>query len=178
VRLREQLQHRRRDDAERPLRPDEEVFQVVARVVLAQALEPVPHPAVGEHHLEAQHEIAGVAVAQDAGAAGVGPEVAADAAGSLRRQGEGEGEVGGIGGVVDALQDAARLDRDGGVDGVELAHPVKALGREHDAAERARPRRRARCCRCGPTRGTPARLHSAATAETSSVVRGRTSARA
>ena len=89
-RLREQLQHRRGDDAERALRADEQVLQVVAGVVLAQALEAVPDPPVGEHDLEAEHEVAGVAVAQDGRAAGIGREVAADAAGALGGEGERE----------------------------------------------------------------------------------------
>ena len=34
--------------------------------------QPVPHAAVGQDHLEAEHQLAHVAVAQDAGAAGIG----------------------------------------------------------------------------------------------------------
>ena len=39
-RAREELQHRRRDDAERALRADEQIVQVVAGVVLLQRLRP------------------------------------------------------------------------------------------------------------------------------------------
>ena len=65
-RLGEQLEDRGGDDAERPLRADEQVLQVVARVVLLQALEAVPDAPVGQHHLEAEHQLARIAVSQHA----------------------------------------------------------------------------------------------------------------
>ena len=52
ARLREELQHRRGDDAERALGADEEVLEVVAGVVLAERPEAVPDLAGGQHHLE------------------------------------------------------------------------------------------------------------------------------
>ena len=71
-RRREQLQHRRGDDAERALGADEQLLEVVAGVVLAQAAQAVPDAPVGQHDLEAEHELARVAEAQHRGAAGVG----------------------------------------------------------------------------------------------------------
>ncbi len=47
-----------------PSRADEELLQVVAGVVLAQAAQPVPDAAVGEHHFEPEHEVARIAIAQ------------------------------------------------------------------------------------------------------------------
>ena len=44
------------DDAERALGADEELLQVVAGVVLAQRPQPVPDAAVGQHHLEPEHQ--------------------------------------------------------------------------------------------------------------------------
>ena len=89
-RARKQLEHGRRDDAERAFRADEQVSQVVAGVVLLQGLEAVPDAPVGQHHLEAEHQLARVAVGQHADAAGVGAEVAAELAAALRRQAQRE----------------------------------------------------------------------------------------
>src|SRR5262245_1426274 len=57
-------QHRRGDDAERALGAEEYLLQVVAGVVLAQAAQAVPYAAIGKHHLETEHLLARVAVAQ------------------------------------------------------------------------------------------------------------------
>ena len=65
-RAREELQHGGGDDAERSFGADEELLQVVAGVVLAQSAQAVPHSAIGKHHLEAQHQVAGIAEAQHA----------------------------------------------------------------------------------------------------------------
>ncbi len=53
ARFREQLDRRRGDDAERALAADKQMLQVVARIVLAQAAQPVPDAAVGQHDLDA-----------------------------------------------------------------------------------------------------------------------------
>ena len=53
-RLRKQAQHRGGDDAERALRADEQLLQVVAGVVLAQASQAVPDAPVGQDHLQAR----------------------------------------------------------------------------------------------------------------------------
>ena len=72
---------------ERALGADEELLEVVAGVVLAQRAQPVPHPPVGQHHLEAQHQVAHHPVAQHRGTAGVGRDVAADRAAALATRG-------------------------------------------------------------------------------------------
>jgi hypothetical protein len=63
ARFGEELQTCSGDHAERTLGADEEGLDVVARVVLAQALEAREHAAVGEHDLEAEHQVAHHAVA-------------------------------------------------------------------------------------------------------------------
>ena len=55
-----------------PSAPRNSCLQVVARVVLAQALELREHFAVRQHHFEAEHEIAHRAVAQHGEPAGIG----------------------------------------------------------------------------------------------------------
>ena len=72
VRAREQLQRRRRDEAQAAFGADEEMLEVVAGIVLAQGAQAVPDATVGEDHFEAEGEFAGIAVAQDLHAAGVG----------------------------------------------------------------------------------------------------------
>src|SRR5580704_6590385 len=64
ARSREQLQGRGGDDPERAFAADEELLQVVAGIVLAQAAQPVPDPPIREHDFEAQGQLARIAVAQ------------------------------------------------------------------------------------------------------------------
>ena len=59
-----ELQGRGGNHAERSLGADEQGFDVVAGIVLAQALEPGQHASVGQHDLEAEHQIAHHAIAQ------------------------------------------------------------------------------------------------------------------
>ncbi|GJD76417.1 hypothetical protein CFIICLFH_4675 [Methylobacterium goesingense] len=129
-----ELQHRRRDEAEGPLGPEEELLQVVARIVLAQALEPVPDPAVGQHHLEPENEVAGIAVGEHRRAARVGGEISADAAGALGGQRERKQHPGVARRRLDVGQNHPGLHRDAGIDGVEGAQPVQPRQGEDDAA--------------------------------------------
>ena len=80
------LQHRGGDDAERAFGADEDVAQVVAGVVLLQLRQQVHDAAVGQHHLEPEHQIARDAVGDRAGAAGIGGEIAADGAAAFRAE--------------------------------------------------------------------------------------------
>ncbi len=75
-----------RDDSQRAFRADEQIAQVVTRVVLAQRLETVEHPAVGQHDFETEHEVAHHAVAQDGGAAGIRRQVAAELTRAFRAE--------------------------------------------------------------------------------------------
>ena len=78
-----ELENRLGDDAEGALGADEQMLQIIAGVVFAQAAEAAPDAAVGKHHFQTQNQIAGVAVAQHADTAGIGGEIAADAAASF-----------------------------------------------------------------------------------------------
>ena len=126
-----QLHRRRGDDAERAFAADHQVAQVVAGVVLAQPREAVPDLAGGRHHLEAEALLAGVAVAQHLGAAGVGGEVAADGAAALGAEAEGEQQAGAGRRLLGVLQDAAGLDRHRHVRGIDAAHPVEPGQAQH-----------------------------------------------
>ena len=108
--LREQLQRRGGDDAERAFAADEQVAQVVAGVVLAQPAQAVPDLAVGGDDLEAEAQVARRAVAQHLRAAGVGRQIAADRATAFGRQAEREQQAGVGGRLLHRLQDAAGLD--------------------------------------------------------------------
>ena len=120
---RPQLQHRLGDDAERALGAHEQVLEVVAGVVLLERAQAVPDVAVGQHHLEAEHQVARVAVAQHLHAAGVGREIAADHAGALRAEAEREEAVVRRRGLLQGLQDAARLDRHRVADRIDARAP-------------------------------------------------------
>jgi len=68
------------------LGPDEELFEVVARVILAQRGQVVHDSPVRQHHLEPQHGAVQRAVTEEAQAARVGRDVAADLARALGAQ--------------------------------------------------------------------------------------------
>ena len=66
---------RTRDDAERALAADEQLLQVVPRVVLEHPVERGQHGAIGEDSFDAEHQVAHHAVAQHAQAPGIGGDV-------------------------------------------------------------------------------------------------------
>ena len=101
------------------------MLEVVAGVVLPERRQPVPDPAVRQHHLEPEREVARIAVAQHAGAARVGGQVAADPRRPLAAEREGEQAAGLGGGFLDVGQDHPGLDGDRVVERVDLAHPVE-----------------------------------------------------
>jgi alpha/beta hydrolase family protein len=107
ARLGKELHRRGSDDAEGALAADEELLQIVAGIVLAQAAKAVPNPSVGQHHLEAQCQLAGIAVAQDRDAAGVGRQIAADLTGPLGPEAEREQSVGLGGRLLQVREDVA-----------------------------------------------------------------------
>src|ERR1700723_1070057 len=86
----QQLYRGRCNDAERAFGADKQGFYVVSGIVLAQTLQRREHPAVGQHHLQPQHQVAHHPVAQYRRTAGIGGEVAADLCGSLRSQAQGK----------------------------------------------------------------------------------------
>ena len=148
---------------------------------LRSAAQAVPDPAVGQHDLEAEHQLAGHAVAQDRGAAGVGGEVAADRAAALRAQRHREQPAGLLGRGLHVGEHDARVDGDRAGDRVDLADRAHPAERQHDLlarARRGRRRRRGRCCRPAARSRRPASWHAATTAATSAVEPGRTTARA
>jgi len=63
ARQRVQLQHRRGDDAQRPLGAHEQLLDDVARVVLAQAAQPAVDAAIGGDRPHPENEVAHAAVA-------------------------------------------------------------------------------------------------------------------
>ena len=131
-----QLQRRRRDDAKRTLGADQQLLEIIAGIVLAQALEAIPDLAIGQHRLDAQHLLAHHAVAQDGRAAGIGRDQPADGARAFRGHAHGEAtaDLGGL--LVGLVQGDAGLQHHGVVDGVDIADRRQLLGREQDLAAR------------------------------------------
>ena len=72
------------DDAEGALAADEQAGEVVAGVVLCEAVEPGDHAAVGEHGLQPDNLVAHHPVAHRLRPAGVGGRHAADRRGASR----------------------------------------------------------------------------------------------
>ena len=83
-----ELEGGRRDDAQGTLGADHQVAQVVAGVVLAKPRQAFPNFPLSVDHFEPQAELAGIAVAQHLGAAGIGAQIAANGAAALSRQAE------------------------------------------------------------------------------------------
>src|SRR6202011_5219976 len=125
-------QGRGSNDPERALAADEELLQIVAGIVLAQAAQPVPDPPVREHDLEAQSQLARIAVAQYRDAAGIGRQIAADLAAALAAEAERKRPVGLGGGLVQMREDAAGLDGHCEIDRVDRADAVHAAEGEDD----------------------------------------------
>ncbi|MNQ11836.1 hypothetical protein D3C85_247300 [compost metagenome] len=131
-RLRIQFHDRARDDAEGTLGADVQVAQIVARIVLAQAAQAAPDLALRRDHFQAQAQLARISVAQHGRAARVRRQISPDGATAFGRQRQGEQTAGGAGRFLDGLQNAARIHRDGAVDGIERADAVQARQRQHD----------------------------------------------
>ena len=129
---RKQLEHRAGNDPQRALGAYEQVLEVVAGVVLAQAVEAVPDLPVGEYDFQPEHQIAHVAVLEHVDAPGVGRQVTADAAGAFRAQRQGEQPVFGLGGLLRVGEDAAGLDQHGVTHGIDVFDRVHPLERKHD----------------------------------------------
>ena len=145
-----QLEHRGGDDAKRALRADEELTQAIAGVVLAQPAQPVPDRAVGQHHLQPEHQVARVAVAHRVVATGVGGQHAADLRAALRRDRQRQQAAGISRCDLRRLQRDAGLDGHGQIDRVDRTHTVQPRQAEHELAAigiRRRARRPSRCCR-------------------------------
>ena len=128
------LEHGGGDDAERPLGADEQMLEIIARVVLAQAAQPIPQGAVGQHDLQPEHEVPGAAISEHRYPAGIGREIAADHATALRRQAQGKQAVDILCRRLKVGEHASRLRRHGVVERVDLADPVHARKAKHDAA--------------------------------------------
>ena len=135
ARLRKQFQRRRGDDAERAFGADEQVAQIVAGIVLLQLRQPVQNAAVGQHHFEPERHLARHAIGQRGGAAGIGGEIAADGAASLRAERQRKQPVD-LGGAL--LRD---LQHHAGLAGHGVGRRCRCRGSCPSAAARPRPRR-------------------------------------
>jgi len=109
-RERQQLERRLSDDPEQTLRADEKSRQVKAGFVFVATTTELCDRAVRQHNLESKHVIARHAVLETARAAGVGGDVAADAAvGAAGRVGRIIQPLG-LGGTLQLSRDDARLN--------------------------------------------------------------------
>ena len=179
ARLGEELHRRGGDDPEGALATDKELLQVVAGVVLAQTSQPVPDLPIGRYDLEAQGQLAGIAVARHRDAAGVGRQIATDLAAALGAEAQWEEPVGLGGGPLQIGEDAAGLDRHREIDRVDRSDAVHAA----EARTMLRPSSGGTAPPTGPVLppcGTIGSLPSAqirTTAATSVVEAGRTTSR-
>ena len=121
-----------RHHAEDALAADEKLLQVDAGIVLdvfAQALE---HGAIGRDDFEAEDQVSRHAVTDDAVAAGIGRDVAADGAAAARTKVERKHQAVLLDPFLELLQWRAGL-RDGDAGGgIDLFNAVHALHRQHD----------------------------------------------
>ncbi|OIQ71130.1 hypothetical protein GALL_472540 [mine drainage metagenome] len=115
------------DDAQRAFAADEQVAQVVACVVFAQGAQAVPDIAFGGDHFESQAQFACIAKTQHLGTPGVAAQIAADSARTFGRQTQGEQQLCLQGPLLQRLQNAAGLGREGQIGGIQFAHGVHAL---------------------------------------------------
>ena len=117
-----------------PSRPSEQVLEVESRVVLAQPAQAVPDGRVGEHHLQPEDVLPRIAVAQHAGAAGVGGDVATDLARTFGAEADRIVAAGVDRGALHVGQHASGVYGHGVVGGVDLAHAMHARQAQDDTA--------------------------------------------
>ena len=140
------------DAAQRALGADEQRFDVVARVVLAQALERRHHAAIGQHHLQPEHQVAHHSIAQHGRAPGIRRQVAADLRGAFRSQAQGEQPVGAAGGGLGLGQSRAGLHDHRVVAGVEPSDAIQPPHGQHDLRGAFIRRRRSAVARIAAVR--------------------------
>ena len=129
--LGEQAQHGGGDDAERSLRADDEVLEVVARIVLAQGFQPVPHKPAGEHDFESEGKLPRAAIGEHGHPAGIGGEHAADLGASLGGEAQGEQPAGAGRDLLSLRQRKPRFHNHGVGGEVDVAHPIEPFERDH-----------------------------------------------
>ncbi len=121
-----------RHHAEDAFAADEKLLQVDAGIVLdvfAQALE---HGAVGRDDFEAEDQVTRHAVTDDAVAAGIGRDVAADGAAAARAEVERKHQAILLDPLLELLQRRAGLHDGDASGGVDLFNAVHALHRQHN----------------------------------------------
>ena len=123
----EQLEGGGGDDAQRAFGANQQLFEVVAGVVLAQARQAIQHAAVGQHRFQAQGQLAHRPIAQHRHAAGIGGQIAADLAAAFRGQRQRKQPAHAGGGVLHLRQRAAGFGGQGVVVGIHRAQRVQAV---------------------------------------------------
>ncbi|MNV37292.1 hypothetical protein D3C71_1288060 [compost metagenome] len=147
-----QLQRCLDHDAQGAFRADHQLTEVVTAGVLDQAFVEFQQLAVAGHHLQPGHPFAGIAVADHADAAGIGGDVAADGAGTARREVHRVDQTVLACRVVQCFQRHAGLHGQGAVHCIEAECLVHALQAEHQLAVGGH-------CATGQTRATAGRHH-------------------
>ncbi len=132
----EELQHGACDNAERAFRTDEEMLQVIASIVLPQPGKAVPDRAIGQHHLEPEHEITRVAITQNRRAAGIGRDVPANGAGAFRAERERIEKTRRTRSQLHIGQHSTRFHSDRGIDRINRRDALHAAQGNHHAAIR------------------------------------------
>ena len=135
-RLLPQSQHQPRDDSQGSLGTHEQLFQVIARVVLDQVIQRGHHRAIRQHRLHAQHHIAHHAVADYPVAAGVGGGVAAQGRRAAGTQVQREHQLVFLHRLLQGLQGDSRLHGGSALPGVDLLDGTHALQRQDDLVRR------------------------------------------
>ena len=131
VRRGHQLQAGGGDDAERALRADHQVDQVIAGVVLLQRRQQIHHLAGGGDHLQPQAQRPRAAVTHNVQPAGIGAERAADLRRALGPEDQREHQPLRRGRVMQRFNDAACLGHHIAAGRVDLADLVHPLQRQH-----------------------------------------------
>ena len=127
TRLRTQAQQHARNHPQRAFRTDEEVLEVIARVVLDHGAQHGQHRAVGQHHLQAQHLLTHHAVLQHTVAARIGGDIAANLAAAACAQVHAKHHAGFHSRFLHRLQCGTSLHRHQHGAGVDVFDGVHAL---------------------------------------------------
>ena len=132
VRVGVELEGRCGNDAQRTLRANKQLFEIIPGIVLPKAVQIGQQIASRHHGLKAQHLISCVAVTQNVYTACIGREVAADLATAFRRQTKREKTPGFERCGLKFCQDTPRLDRHRIVGRIDVANLFEPLETEDD----------------------------------------------
>ncbi len=129
-----QAQYRPRHDAQRSFAADEELFEIIAGVILLHGIERGDDRPVSQHSFESDDQFPHHAISQHPVSARVGRYIAADSAGASSANVEREKKACRVGRLLNRFKHRSAFDQDGCGCAVHRAYFPHAFKRQEDTA--------------------------------------------